>query len=153
MSYQFEIQEQPARPALSIRARTPAQALPQVIAEAIGTIMAYLDSLGERPSGASFVAYHNRDMNDLDIEIGFLVTRPLLGNDRVQASELPRGKVATCLFVGPYSEMAPAYAALAAWVKEQGYEPTGTSYEFYFDDPSRTPAAELRTEIAFPLKS
>ncbi|MCL4804984.1 MAG: GyrI-like domain-containing protein [Anaerolineae bacterium] len=152
MTYQCEIREQPVQPALSIRARTPVHSLPQLIGETLGTIIAYLSSLGEGPTGPSFVAYHNLDMDDLDVEIGFPVSRTMPGKERVQASELPRGKVATCLFIGPYSEMAPAYDALTEWTRQQGYELIGTAYEFYLDDPAQTPPAELRTQIMFPLK-
>jgi len=127
------------------------QALPQEIGRALAAIAMHLASCGEVPAGAPFVAYYNMDMQDMEVEIGFPVSRQLPGEGEIQSSELP-GKVATCLFVGPYSESRPAYDALTEWTEKQGYEPTGIAYEIYFDDPSQTPPEELKTRIMFPLK-
>jgi effector-binding domain-containing protein len=92
------------------------------------------------------------DMQDLDVEIGFPVTKPLAGKDDIQASEVPGGKLGYALHTGRYGDIAPAYDALTQFVKEQGYEPTGVSYEFYLNDPEETPQEKLQTQIVFPLK-
>ncbi len=152
MTYQCEVREQPIQPALSIRSRISVQDLPREIGRALKAITTHLTNLGEKPAGASFVAYYNMDMQDLDVEIGFPISKQLMGKGEIQSSELP-GKVATCLFVGPYNEIRPAYDALTEWTEQQGYEPTGIAYEIYFDDPSQTPPEELKTQIMFPLKS
>jgi effector-binding domain-containing protein len=112
----------------------------------------YLGELGEQPVGPPFVAYFNEDMADLDIEIGFPVARELPGRGGVQPSEIPGGKVATCLHVGPYGEIEPAYEALTEFVAESGHEATGICYEVYLNDPQETPPEALQTQILFPLK-
>ena len=33
------------------------------------------------------------------------------------------------------------------------YTPSGVAYEFYLNDPRSTPAAELQTQVVFPLRS
>jgi len=152
MSYKCEVREQPAQPTLSIRTRTPVQALAQVLGRVYGTIAQYLGELEEHPAGAPFTAYYNMDMQDLDVEIGFPVSKRLPGKDDIQASEIPQGKAATCLYVGPYSDIGLAYTALSEWIKENGYEATGVAYEMYVDDPTQTPPQELKTQIVFLLK-
>jgi effector-binding domain-containing protein len=152
MSYPCEVKEQQTQPTLAIRTRTSAQDLPQKLGEAYGAIAQYLGELGEQPAGPPFSAYYNMDMEDLDVEIGFPVTRELPGRGDIQAGEIPGGKMATCLYTGPYSEMEPAYEALSQWMEEHGHEPAGPAYEMYLGDPDETPAAELQTLIAFPLK-
>ena len=116
-----------------------------------GEIVQYLEELGEQPIGPPFGAYYNMDMEDLDIELGFPVGRELPGRAHIQAGEIPGGQVATCLHIGPYSEMEPAYAALTEWIKDNGYEATGVVYELYLNNPDETPPAQ--TQIVFPLKS
>ena len=153
MSYKCEVKEQSTQPTLSIRTRTPVQDILQVLGKAYGAIAQYLGELGEQPAGPPFAAYYNVDMQNLDIEIGFPVFRRLAGKDDIQASEIPSGKVATCLYTGPYSEIEPAYNALSQWVKDNGYETTGVTYEMYLNDPAQTPPQELRTQIAFLLKT
>jgi effector-binding domain-containing protein len=119
---------------------------------AYGAIAQYLGELGEHPAGPPFIAYYNMDMADLDVEIGFTVEREIASMGNVQAGHMPAGMMASCLFTGPYVEMAPAYEALAAWIEENGMEATGVAYEFYLNDPTEVPPEELKTQIVFPLK-
>ena len=152
MSYTCEIREQAAQPVLSIRTRTPVQELPQAFGRAYGEIALYLGELGEHPAGPPFAAYYNMDMQDLDVEIGFPVSRVLSGKGEIQPGEIPAGRVATCLHTGPYGEIEPAYNALSKWIQGNGYEAAGVAYEMYLNDPEETPPQELKTQILFPLK-
>lgn len=152
MSYQCEIKQQPAQPALSIRARTPVQDLGQVVGKAYGAIAQYLGEMGEQPAGPPFVAYYNMDMQDLDAEIGFPVSRKLPGRGDIQASEIPGGELATCLHIGPYDKVGAAYEALSRWIQDNGRAATGVAYEIYLNDPSQTLPQQLQTQILFPLK-
>lgn len=153
MPYECKVAEQPTQLTLSIRTRAAVQDLPQVLGKAFGAIAQYLGELGRQPAGPPFVAYHNMDMQDLDVEIGFPVPGKLPGRDDIKASEIPGGRAATCLYVGPYSDIGPAYNALSQWMKENGHEPTGVAYEMYLDDPDQTPPEELKTQILFPLRT
>jgi effector-binding domain-containing protein len=152
MDFKCEIKEQAAQPALSIRARTPINGLPELLGQSYGKIAEYLAELGEQPAGAAFTAYYNMDMQDLDVEIGFPVASPLSGKEDIQSGEVPGGKLASALHLGPYKDIAPAYEALTQFAMEAGYEPTGVSYEFYLNDPEETTPDQLQTQIIFPLK-
>jgi effector-binding domain-containing protein len=92
------------------------------------------------------------DMQDLDVEIGFPVSGSLPGKGEIQPGEIPGGKAATCLHVGPYTEVGPAYEALMQWIMENGFEATGVAYEMHLNDPAQTPPEELKTQIVFPMK-
>lgn len=152
MSIHCEIQERDAQPTLSVRVRTSVSELPNLMARYYGAIMAYLGEVGQFPTGAPYGAYYNLDTDDLDVEIGFPVATALPGKDDIQPGEVPAGKYATCVWVGPYDESEAAYDALATFIAEQGYEPVGVAYEVYLNDPGEVPPEELQTEIAFPLK-
>ena len=54
--------------------------------------------------------------------------------------------------MGPYEEMKPTYDALTEWVQNNGYEPTGVTIEYYYNDPHEVAPEEIMTEIQFPLK-
>ena len=152
MEYQCELKEQAAQPALSVRTHAAVQDLPALFGKAYGAIMQYLAELSEQPAGMPFAAYYDMNMQNMDVEIGFPVARPLAGKGEIQASEFPGGKLASVMHIGPYDQMRPAYDALTQWVKAQGYEATGIAYELYYSEP-KTPPMEIRTEIMFPLKS
>jgi len=153
MSYKCEVKNQSTQPTLSIRTRTPVQDLPRVLGEAYGAIAQYLGELGQQPVGPPFAVYYNADMQNLDVEAGFPVSGGFSGKGDITASEIPAGKAATCLYTGPYNEVEPAYNALSQWIKDNGYKATGVTYEMYLNDPDTTPPQELKTQIAFLLKT
>lgn len=152
MTYQIEFLEAAVQPVISVRTRSAAENLPQVLGQAYGSIMHYLSEIGVDPVGAPFVGYFNMDMQDLDIEIGFPIPKPVTGNDELKPSEIPGGPQVSCMHIGPYSQCEPAYNALIEWIAANGHTATGISYEFYLNDPTTTLESELMMKIVFPLK-
>jgi effector-binding domain-containing protein len=152
MSYNCEIKEQASQPTLAIRARAAVQDLPDLLGKCYGNLFGYLAQLKQEAAGPPYTAYYNMDMQDLDVEIGVPVAQELPGMGDIQPSWLPGGKVATCLYIGPYSEMGPAYDAILQFIQENGEQPTGAAYEIYLvADTTQTPVEGLQTLILFPL--
>ncbi len=152
MDYKIELTEQTAQPVLSIRTRTAVGNLPRELGKAYQAIIQYLNELGEQPLDAAFAAYHNMDMEDLDVEMGFPVPKPLAGKGEINAGEIPAGKQASCLYKGPYNQMEPVYNAMTEWINKNGYTPMGVAYEFYYNSPLEVPESELLTKVVFPLQ-
>lgn len=152
MSLKFEVTEQAGQSVLSVRKRLNAAKLPQELGKAYGAIMGYLGELRASPSGPAFAAYYNMDMEDLDVEMGFLVSSPVAGKGDVALSSIPAGRQASTMHKGPYEDMKPVYEGLTAWISENGYTPTGVVYEFYYNSPMEVSESELLTKIVFLLK-
>jgi effector-binding domain-containing protein len=91
-------------------------------------------------------------MQNLDVEIGFPVAKKLLAKGQIRPSELAAGPAARTLFIGPYTEMGPAYEELKRFAETNGREPTGVAIEYYLNGPE-TPPEKLETRIVFPLKN
>lgn len=152
MGYEFELNDVKEQPVLSIRARTSVSKLPEELGRAYGAILQYLGEIGETTEGPAFAGYFNMDMEDLDVEMGFLVPKPIKGKGEIQAGSIPAGKQVSCLFKGPYAEMEPVYNAMSVWIAENSLVPTGVSYELYYNSPMDVSESELLTQIIFPLK-
>lgn len=152
MDFKFELTEKPDQPVLSVRTRTPVGNLPHELGKTYGAIIQYLNEIGEKPVNAAFAAYYNMDMNDLDVEMGFPVLKPLAGKGEIKSGKIPAGKCVSYVHKGSYSQMEPAYNALMQWISKNGYTPTGVVYEFYYNSPTEVPENELVTKIVFPLK-
>jgi effector-binding domain-containing protein len=152
MSYRCELLNRTAQPVLSVRTRGSVKDLPAILGRSYGAIGAYLGRMGHQPAGAPFIAYYNQDMQNLDLEIGFPVAKKLPGQGEIQPGEIPGGKAAGCMHVGPYDKIAPAYEALGQWMQSKGYEGTGVCYEIYLNDPQQTSPDKLQTQILFPIK-
>ena len=151
MNTQCQIETRPEQHIVTVRTRTPVSELPVVIGPLYGRIMAYVGEMGAAPTGAPFVAYYNMDMADLDIEVGFPVDRALPSRGDLAAGVLDAGDYGTCMHIGPYDQVGPAYSALTEFVQQQGRTPTGVAYEFYFNSPQDTPPEQLQTLVMFPL--
>lgn len=152
MNYNIELKEQAAQPVLSIRKTTSVGELPQEIGKAYCSIAQHLNEIGEQPAEAPFTAYYNLDMEHLDVEMGFPVSKQLAGGGEIKAGIIPAGKYAECMYKGPYSEMVPAYDAMNRWISEKGLAATGISYEIYYNSPEEVPESELLTKIMLPVK-
>ncbi len=151
--FQCEIREYVASPALTIRLAVRASDIARVFDEGYASIAHHLDSLGKTPLGPPFAVYHTMDMEHLDVEFGFPVEDGTEGRDAIMASLTPSGKAASCLYIGPYEEVEPAYDALMKWIDDNGLQTTGVAYEIYLNDPGSTPADFLKTQVSLFLDS
>jgi effector-binding domain-containing protein len=115
-------------------------------------IMSYLDELGEKPLDVPFTAYHNLDMKNLDVEMGFIVDKKLPDKDEMKAEIIPAGKSVIYMYKGAYDGMQKAYDEIMKWISENKYEFTGTYYEYYYNSPEEVTESELLTKIVLPLK-
>lgn len=152
MDRQCTIEKQPAQPTLCVRTHVPVTRIGEVVGKAFGDIMAAIEAQGGTPQGMPYVAYRNLNMADLDLEIGFPVSKPLAAQGRVEPGELPGGTWASTMHIGPYADVGPAWNELQGYIRAMGKVPAPIGYEFYFDGPE-TPPERIRTRVAFPLLS
>ena len=69
------------------------------------------------------------------------------------ASTLPAVTFASATFRGPYDKIRAANAAVAAWVRDNGYAFDGPAFNIYHVNPSETDdPEEYVTEVCYPVK-
>ncbi|MCL2077763.1 MAG: GyrI-like domain-containing protein [Oscillospiraceae bacterium] len=90
------------------------------------------------------------DMQNLDIEIGFPVSKVLPGKEEIESGAIPAGKIIFCMFRGAYSEIEPTYNEMSKWIEDNGFKPIGTAYEHYYNGPE-FPESEMLTMIVMPI--
>lgn len=152
MEFKYEIVDAKPIPVISIRKRTSAQSLPGELAKAYGSIVTYLTDIGVTPLGPAFAAYHNMDMSDLDVEMGFPLKKKVPESGEIMVREIPGGPQISYMHKGPYTELESAYNEMMQYMAENELIPTGVAYEFYFNAPDAVSEKELLTKIMFPLK-
>lgn len=138
------------QPVLCIRTSTRVELLPTLIGESYCRMAAYLAELGELVSDVPYVAYHNMDMQNLDVEIGFPVSKALPEKGDIRSGSTPEGNAVFCMYRGAYRDMVSAYNDMAAWIEERGLKPAGSVYECYYNGPE-FPESELLTMIVMPV--
>jgi effector-binding domain-containing protein len=152
MDLNCEVVEMPGGPSLCVHTRAPAEDLPKTFEAGFTAIAAYLGELGETPTGPPFTFYFNMDMEDLEIEFGFPVSKELPGKANIQPGKAPAGRAATCLHIGPYAELPSTYGRLMEWVQNEGLEPTGVMCEQYLNSPCDARREELKTQLSLFVK-
>ena len=148
----IKLEELQAKPVLSIRTHTSIEKLPQLIGDSYHQIATYMQEIGEQPKEVPFVAYYNMDMQNMDVEMGFPVSKPLPGKDDIKAGDTMAGKAAVYMYKGLYSEMEPVYNKIFKWLGGKGYQPKGVYYEHYYNSPGEVPDSELLTRIVIPVE-
>lgn len=138
------------QPTIAIRTTTVVENLPVLIGESYCRMAEYLRELGELLSDIPYVAYHNMDMQCLDVEIGFPVSRALPENGDIRPGSIPEGSIIACMYRGPYRDITPVYTEMANRIEEDGLTPAGTVYEYYYNGPGY-PESELLTMIVMPV--
>ncbi|MBF9017415.1 MULTISPECIES: GyrI-like domain-containing protein [unclassified Oceanispirochaeta] len=148
----MEIKEVQIRKTVMIRTITPVSNISDVMGEAFTELGAYMEKNSIAFAGPPYARYYNMDMEALDVEMGFPVASESVGTGRIKVGELPAGKIASAVHVGPYDKLEETYIKLMEFVKEKGLEAEEWMYEFYLNSPMEVKPEELQTEICYPLK-
>ncbi|WP_339108469.1 GyrI-like domain-containing protein [Thioclava sp. GXIMD4216] len=106
--------------------------------------------------GAAAVGYDNpriTPVEKLRSDACFIVSETCPIVPPMKEIRYPEGRYAVLEVVGPYRQLAQAYAKLSdEWYPASGEEHRGlVAYEVYLNNPEEVPERELRTEIRLPL--
>jgi effector-binding domain-containing protein len=120
------------QPVLVIETVVNLQNLRRAVEENSAKIAEFLKKSGGCLTDVPFVAYHNGDLNNLEVEICFPVNRHVSGGGEVNFSVIPEGDVVFCMLSGDHLERKAIYDEMMEWIKEQGYEYDGLTCEYFY---------------------
>jgi len=143
--------EQPEQHVLTIRATIDFNDYPKTAEQAYREIMEYAAHNGLLLSGGPFVCYHNANLENLEVEMGFPVAKPVSGNDDITGYTIPVQKAVSGIYLGAYEDTDPLMMEIMQWIIEHGYEQQGKVYNYYLNDEDHN-ASELLTQIVVPIK-
>ena len=150
----IEMLQQTEQHVMMIRTRTNLNNLGNVFTESFGKIGAYLKELGVLMTDIPFVAYpdyENMDEQNIEVIIGFPIAKPLSEKDNIKYSLVPESKIIFCMYRGDYNEIAPVYGEMTEWIRNNGYEGSGASIEYYYNS-IEYPQSDYLTKVVMPLK-
>lgn len=136
-----------------VRGNVPMAELPAFFSRAFHSVFTLLEQQGVTPAGEPFGLYAGLPTDTVTVEAGVAVSREIAASGDVVPSQLPGGRVATAVHVGPYDTLERTYAELQQWVTEQGITPApGPMWETYLTDPQAEPdPARWETRVFQPV--
>ncbi|KUG19546.1 bacterial transcription activator, effector binding protein [hydrocarbon metagenome] len=127
----------------------------------LGEVMAYIQARGITVIGPPAFICHEQTPGDAqraneagnaDLEVVFPIEGDAEGSGEIGVYELPGGRMARIIHMGPYRECEGAYSELFAWLAENKLTVTGPIREVYINDPHTTAEDLLVTWIYAPIE-
>lgn len=148
MKYEINVEQIGEQSAAAVVKKAPVAQIGEFIGEAFRLVIAELTAQHITPAGPPFARY--KMLGDtFEVTAGFPTPQPIATRERVIATTLPSGTVATTMHVGAYDEVKDAYDAIMAWLPEHGMHVAGDPWEVYLDGPE---VAEPRTILRVPCQ-
>lgn len=151
MAYQIEVITLKPQPVLVMEDEVAPEELGAALGRMLPAVHGYVSQQGAVITGMPFMRY--LEMADkFRIQAGMPVAESIPGTDDIKADELPGGKAATTVFLGPYHEVGAAWDAINAWREERGMDIGFGGWDIYENDPSEvSDPKEIRTRLYQPL--
>lgn len=151
MHYHIELTSFEAVHTAVIRSRVPQKELSRFVPATCGEVWSFIRAAGLPKPGRHVAVYLDQQRT---VEAGAEVAEPFMGNDRVQCSQLPVGRVATTAHFGPYSCLGEAHAAIRHWCASQGLALSAASWEIYghWEESWNTDPSKIITEVFYLLQ-
>src|SRR5262245_52823727 len=111
MHYEIKLMNAEVIPTAVIRDRVPKEELSKFVPAACGEVWSYIRSAGLPRPGRHVALYLDAGL----VEVGAEVSERFVGNERVQCSQLPAGRVVTTAHFGPYARLADAHSGVRQW--------------------------------------
>lgn len=145
MAYHIEITDSQKILTAVIRSRVQPKDLAKFVPAACGEVWSFIRSAGLPRPGRHTALY----LDDGWVEVGAEVSEPFAGNERVQCSQLPAGRMATAIHFGPYQRLAEAHDAIRRWCDEHGHRRTNVCWEIYghWDASWNNDPSKIRTDV------
>jgi effector-binding domain-containing protein len=145
MPYEIKLTKAEAVHTAVIRGRLQSTELSKFVPWACGEVWSFVCSAGlPRPGRHTALC-----LDGEFIEVGAEVSERFVGNDRIDCSDLPAGRVATTTHFGPYARLGDAHTAIRQWCAEQGHQLTGVCWEIYghWDESWNADPSKIRTDV------
>jgi effector-binding domain-containing protein len=143
----------PALVAAAYRSSTTQETVFADIPTGFGRVLDALGAAEVDPIGPPFTVFYEAPDADSsgDIAMCVPVQRSSRANPDVELLHFDEQVVAAILHRGPYEDMAESYTSISAWIHQYGHRIVGPTREVYLNSPEDVNAADLLTEIQFPI--
>lgn len=119
--------------------------------DALSLVSACLDEHDVLTSSPPVVCFHNMDLEQLDVEVGFHTAQDVTSNETISCKSCQPCKVVTTIDMGPYEKQDPTLMELFDYIKLHDLEMQGPIIYYYLNEPERA-ESEYLTQMVIPVK-
>lgn len=153
MAYTIKTAKLKPQSVVAIRVTTEPGRIVEAFGEVLPQVRAHVERRGGSLDGPPFARFFDYSADEADLEAGFPVARPVAGEGRVVAGELPGGRAAVTTHEGPYEGLQDAHDAIGEWVLARSRDQAGPVWESYEVGPAEEQDPALwRTRVVWPLR-
>lgn len=150
--HQIRVEHRAALPTAVIRRLASARELTQVVPAACGLVWNELRKQQVTGAGCHVAIYMD---DQIHLEVGVILDRPISGTGEVIGSSTPAGLVASTTHHGPYQQLQAAHEDLQNWCRQNGHRLAGPSWEIYghWQSAWNNAPSLIATEVLYLLES
>lgn len=140
--------------AVCVMSQTATIAMDQ-ISTVIGKVFEKIGKNGLQPAGPVMTVYLDEEFHPENVNVEVCVPVAVDGTAEGISGlkTLNPGLCAVCTYVGAYSKLGKAYAAVLKWIEENGYQVAAAPFDSYLNSPQDIKnQEELMTQVYFPIK-
>ena len=119
--------------------------------ESLALIDACLDRHAVLTSSPPLTYFHNMELAQLDVEIGYHIAQEMPGEGEISCQDCPPRKVISAIDMGPYEDQDSTLMDLFEYIKQNGLEMQGPICYYYLNEPNR-PESQYLTQMLIPVK-
>lgn len=154
MKYDVILKTFPVRYAATVRMTIPGYQHEGMLWSTLMSETASMNLIPDDPCYCCAV-FHDKEYKeaDVDVEVQKTVKGQYSDTEHVIFKALPPVTVASAICKGSYRQMDEVNAAVAQWVKDNGYTYDGPAFNIYHVSPHETnDPNEFVTEVCYPVK-
>lgn len=154
MAYTVTLKSLPQRQVASVRMTIPSYEQEGILWGVLMKETAPLKLRDDDPCYCSAV-FHDGEYKeaDVDVEAQKTVKGTYPDTEHVTFKTVPPVTFASAAYQGPYSKISEVNGAVAAWVRDNGYQYDGPAFNIYHVSPHETDDPEkFVTEVCYPVK-
>lgn len=150
----IEVTEVKSMPALSVKDSVTVNEIGPFLGTYYPMLYMYALRNEAEMAGHHYAIYYNWDPDGkILMEAGIPLASAIEGEDMIQATMSPGGKVVKASHFGPYEDVGPVHDAINKYIEVLKLEYAGAPWEVYVTDPMQEPdTAKWETVVYYPVR-
>ncbi|MGL5978711.1 MAG: hypothetical protein ACRCZJ_06945 [Erysipelotrichaceae bacterium] len=152
MEYNVEIVAQNKQSIIIIHSMFAPVDMKREMSRAKALLDIYLDKHQIVPASPFFGRYFTYTTTQVEVDFGYVVAVPCVGEHEILTSTIPAGRWASILHFGSYRNLASSYQVLEQSLQKEELAWIPLAYEYYIKHAGNSESLSYETKLTYQLK-